>query len=462
MGSITTQNLLHIAGLAATHPDAAATLKKDIRLQAQTLLRDEPAPRLVLEIILDMLEDQGGSRATDHAAPIDLNGVRRRALSQLESGGARVLELIRAINRARHGAGLAGSRREAVWRIQEKLIENLANLPSRNTEAQTVMRERIDSAHRILARSPRDEAPSIMPFAGISAGATLDAVNLPRRPSGIPLLDTESLDGGLVAGTSAVIAGFTNVGKTYLAYHLLLEELFAGGAIMVVSLEDDTTLTRLRWYSYLLGKKAREIEQMTATEITGAFLEKYRDTPERLQALERIILWCPGTACAPCADEICRKIQEEETRHNLSITRFCVDYIQNIDDRPEPGETRTQRLVHAANKLYDFTSRAGKNMFLLSQARINADNTKGEFLEIHDAFAEATAIARNAHYILTLKVPPSEAERRLTSQDKRSKINLATKKTKLGKPHALFSIFNGQKWFFFNSNHEREQAWNLG
>lgn len=450
------KNLLEIAGLAAKYPTAAFPLISDITFQTRLFLKNSPVSRVILEISLD---HAGTSvSGTDNPEPLEPAYVRIRTQEQTGDPDGNLL-IIHHIFKS--GGKLAATPQEAAWRIQEKLIENLPLIPQNTADNQITLRQQINSAQRILAKSRPPETLSTTPLAGLLTGETLETPRLPRRPSGIRLLDQESLNGGLIAGTSTIIAGMTNTGKTYLTYHMLLEELWAGGTIMIVSLEDDTNLTTLRWYSYLLGKHIPEIENLSDEEITQAFHEKYDPTPEKLQALKRIILWCPGSANTPTAAEICRRITQEEETRNTTITRYCVDYIQNISTAGETGETETQKLTNAANRLYDFTSKTKKNLFLISQGRINDNNAKGDFLELHDALANATAIGRNAHYIITLKTPAREVERRFTSCDKRSKINIATRKTKFGTPHAVFAIFDGKKWGFTNSTQEREQVWDL-
>jgi hypothetical protein len=443
------KNLIEIAAISASYPGTAATFKKIIQTHTAIALKQFPMAKVIMEVALDNIQTE---------TPIEIKYLFKRGLHAVTENDPRAEDIPEIQKSLQQGKKCAESTKEAFNRLQERILANIGALPTKAADGLLALRERNDAAQQVLQHKPTQEIPILTPFAGISQGADAQTPNLPRRSCGIKAIDDHSLMGGLVPGTTMLICGFFHAGKTFLLYKFLEEEAYQGGTVLICSLEDNSELTTLRWYAYVLNENIPNISNLSGEQIANRIREKYKSQPHILKALERIHLWCPGTANTPTPQGLCEKIKSIEEELSVTFTRIGIDYIQNIDISKIPGDKRADKLAIAANTLINFTANEQKNSFIVSQGTAESETRNTKFLSAAEGLAEAKAMGRNAHYITTLKITPQEQARKLSSTDKRSCINIAIQKAKLGFPQGFYTIFNGRTWQFFLSESDRAAA----
>lgn len=431
-------------GLLCTHPSLRTTYLNEITQQLKT--NQNQILHIIASILIDNAEILSPKYITQRilANPIDNTlKIHTPAYAQILIDAQQFTELPMA--RAH---------------LQEILLENLSyitqSLPQKK-DYLIQIKENAAKVLQILQTDDDSETPVASPFRALADGGNIQNDIFERKPTGIPVFDQGCLKGGLVTGSTLIIAGIMNAGKSFLMTEFLKEDAFLGGTPLICSLEDQLGLTQLRLTSFLLNKNTEKIEKMSSEEITQCFHQKYGKYPEKLKAISRIKIWAPENP--PNFMQIIQKIKETEKKENCIITKIGVDYIQNINtDFDKSNDNRTVKLAKSAKALIGFAQKTNKNLIIVSQA--NLDDKKGvKFLDLNQALAESKAIGHNAQYILTLNVTKNEEERRLIEKDKRVRVNIALRKNKYGDKDAYYAIFNGQ-WQFFQYEHQRESAFN--
>lgn len=438
--------------LCARFPSIALRLGPQIRQQARAFASEKP----FLPAFWDIIEHQAQNNPREPLSP-DLLGTRA---SVSECGFS--LEELDEVSRLYCEGPFARIENEqvALHQLQELLISNIGSLPARRSDKILALRDQADFLIKIADASPNDSiAKPISPFAGLANGGLVSVTRIARRPTGIAVFDSGALQGGLPTGASLIIAGPTNVGKSYLTYDFLVKDALLGGTPMLISLEDNEITTQARLQSFLLGRPQEEIAEMDSQALTNALRTRYPQ-PAIQEAIARMIIWCPNPPPGPSS--IINEIGAMEEETGRSVTRFATDYIQNIDLSEYSDRDRHVRLGKASKDLIRLAQDRSKNAIIVSQAKASAYNSKDEFLSTDEALAESAAIGHNAHFILTMKMTKEENLRLIREQDKRSRINLAFTKAKMGVKDAKYAIFDGYRghWGYFSSKQQREVAWN--
>ena len=442
------KNIAEIIGYSREHPKALQRFRKEILTQGRVVKKNHPCLMHLIEIILE--EGQA------HTQPIAASYLFNRAEPRAETPGEEDFGEI--MNHVRSPGPKAESERETLWRIQERIIENIGLIPSSQTDPLLKARDGINRAKIALDVQKTNNGEITQPFKGLDEGLNIENTSLPRRPTGIHILDNGCLQGGQVTGTSAIISGIINVGKTQFTLAFLKADAFLGGTPLYVSCEDGEKLVKLRLMAGFLEVEPSVVEKMTDEEVSQSIRKKFQQEPHKLAGISRLLIWCPNEP--PTATEICDKINEFESK-GIIITKFAVDYIQNINVQDQPYTNRADQLAGAANQLYKYGENTGKNPIIVSQAKSDAAEKSGDFLSIKDALGDSFAVGRNAHLIITLKTTKEEETRRVLEKDARYRINLGVVKNKFGPKDGLYAIFNGSKsrWQIADTKNEREDIW---
>jgi hypothetical protein len=286
----------------------------------------------------------------------------------------------------------------------------------------------------------------------------------PKIPTSFDIFDDNELEGGVEEGTTTILSGETNIGKSHLGLFSLSCLALRKHAVMICTGEDSEEATKRRIVSHFMRRQTQEIRAMPENRRREIMRELYghEDDPESiLHHIQNHVAISYFKAGTFTPEAVARRIKRFEESCGKPIKAVMCDYLQKMAENPK-GKIRNRErdveLEWIVNELGEVFAATRCFGLVISQVPSHAAGGGFEFLNVRQAVARSYAATWGANYIITVNKTAEESRRLAASNDKRPRLNLFLCKAKDNPTGVGYTLgFPAQaRWEFFRTKAQME------
>lgn len=283
-------------------------------------------------------------------------------------------------------------------------------------------------------------------------------------PLGIPPMDEYVLHGGISKKSVVMLTGGSNVGKSRLGLHCLVQQLLMGESVFLGSGEDSWQMTRARAFATLLQTDSRAILAMDDQQrerqlsIRLEQLEELNRIPGLAAHIRRSFMMQRFKAGEMTPQSFHDKIKETQDISGKTPTMIMADYLQAAtpNNGARKNEQTDQQLERFVREAEDVCVECDTLALIISQAKGN--QVGKSTINLQDASARSYAAIQASQYVVTMLQSTEELNRRIHNRDQGSSIDIVLCKAKDSGLGACYAITDPARssFRFFASKTERD------